>query len=397
MKRKLKEPGRDESGQALLLVVILLLVGTLIVVSLLGFMGTGLIAGQVFEKRMAELYAADAGIEDAIWKIKTKAAGLPQDEGDPPLGYSIDPVNGKEFVDEDPSEYPHPIVITYIDEATYRIESTATSTVIGSSTTIVSYLSILDFTSFIHNAITSTGTVGLQPGSTVNDGDVVYCEGDPPSEDQVVGGEIINECVVGWPEAGGLSAFYKSQVDPSDPYPDATLDLDGVDASIGPEYIEGEFDIYNSDNTEATLTLTGTLYITGKTLLGGPKEWTLDLNGNTIFVESDLTGGGASGTALWFEGNCTLIGPGAIVVVGDINFQPNMEGEDFIFVMSVEGTTNFQPQGDFTGSIAGNVEVNLQPWSTITWTEPPPDLNLPGGDDSINVIAAILTWESSVQ
>ncbi len=78
MKRKLKEPGRDESGQALLLVVILLLVGTLIVVSLLGFMGTGLIAGQVFEKRMNEVYAADAGIEDAIWKIKN---GLVPDEG----------------------------------------------------------------------------------------------------------------------------------------------------------------------------------------------------------------------------------------------------------------------------------------------------------------------------
>ncbi len=76
MKRKLKEPGRDESGQALLLVVILLLVGTLIVVSLLGFMSTGLIAGQVFEKRMAELYAADAGVEDALWNIIDKNENL---------------------------------------------------------------------------------------------------------------------------------------------------------------------------------------------------------------------------------------------------------------------------------------------------------------------------------
>jgi hypothetical protein len=61
---------RGEKGQALALVLILLLVGGLIVSSLLANMGNGLLNGRAYEKKTAELYAADAGIEDALWRIK---------------------------------------------------------------------------------------------------------------------------------------------------------------------------------------------------------------------------------------------------------------------------------------------------------------------------------------
>ena len=61
---------RDEKGQVLILVLILLLLGALIITPLLGYMSTGLKTGQVFEKKTDELYAADAGIEDAVWHIR---------------------------------------------------------------------------------------------------------------------------------------------------------------------------------------------------------------------------------------------------------------------------------------------------------------------------------------
>lgn len=73
----------------LILALILLVVGGLIIAPLLGFMSTGLIAGQVFEKKMEGLYAADAGIEDAIWKIMNDQ--IPTDE------YYLT-VNGKEVM-----------------------------------------------------------------------------------------------------------------------------------------------------------------------------------------------------------------------------------------------------------------------------------------------------------
>jgi len=69
MKIELNKLVTDEKGQAFVLALILLVVGGLIIAPLLGFMSTGLIAGQVFEKKMDGLYAADAGVEDALWKL----------------------------------------------------------------------------------------------------------------------------------------------------------------------------------------------------------------------------------------------------------------------------------------------------------------------------------------
>jgi len=89
MKTVLTKLRRDETGQAFILVLVLLVLGALIITPLLGFMSTGLIAGQANEERMAELYAADAGIEDAIWKIMNDQ--FPAEEDQP---YYLT-VNGK--------------------------------------------------------------------------------------------------------------------------------------------------------------------------------------------------------------------------------------------------------------------------------------------------------------
>jgi hypothetical protein len=66
----LRSAKREETGQAFILVLILLLVGGLIIAPLLAFMGTGLQSGQVYEQKTSELYAADAGIEDGIWQVQ---------------------------------------------------------------------------------------------------------------------------------------------------------------------------------------------------------------------------------------------------------------------------------------------------------------------------------------
>jgi hypothetical protein len=65
-----------EGGQAFILVLILLLMGGLMLPPMLSFVSTGLKAGQLIEQKTDELYAADAGIEDAIWKIIKDDASL---------------------------------------------------------------------------------------------------------------------------------------------------------------------------------------------------------------------------------------------------------------------------------------------------------------------------------
>ncbi|MBA7702872.1 hypothetical protein ES703_111647 [subsurface metagenome] len=123
-----------------------------------------------------------------------------------------------------------------------------------------------------------------------------------------------------------------------------------------------------------TVPLGGTIYVTGDLNFaqpGTPKAYTIDLDYNTIFVEGSIT---------FPSQRVSIKGSGCIIAIGDINFQPVMEANpgDFVFVCSLTGTVNFQPQGDFYGSIAGDVEVNLQPDSTINWVPPPGGLNLPG-------------------
>ncbi len=70
MKNALNKSITDEKGQALTLALILLVIGALILTPLLNFVGSGLLAGQVFEGKAFELYAADAGIENALWQIR---------------------------------------------------------------------------------------------------------------------------------------------------------------------------------------------------------------------------------------------------------------------------------------------------------------------------------------
>ena len=64
-----------EKGQALILVLVLMLIGGLITSSLLSYMSTGIKTGTVFQKKTEELYAADAGINDALWQVKSDLLG----------------------------------------------------------------------------------------------------------------------------------------------------------------------------------------------------------------------------------------------------------------------------------------------------------------------------------
>jgi hypothetical protein len=63
-------PQKGERGYVYILVLCFLVIGALMIPVLLGYMGTGLKSGQVFERKADELYATDAGVDDAIWKIK---------------------------------------------------------------------------------------------------------------------------------------------------------------------------------------------------------------------------------------------------------------------------------------------------------------------------------------
>lgn len=77
----------NEAGQSLVLVVVFLLLGALTIVPTLSFLSTALDTGTVYEDKADSIFAADAGIEDAIWQIKYDALEILYD--DPNYAYDF--------------------------------------------------------------------------------------------------------------------------------------------------------------------------------------------------------------------------------------------------------------------------------------------------------------------
>jgi hypothetical protein len=65
-----------QAGQALIIVLIFLVLGSLTLVPTLSHIMTSLKTGEIYEEHTNEIYAADAGVEDAIWQIKYDRLGV---------------------------------------------------------------------------------------------------------------------------------------------------------------------------------------------------------------------------------------------------------------------------------------------------------------------------------
>jgi len=75
LSRALKTVNREQKGQMLLIVLILLLVGALIIPPTINYAGSSLIFHRVTERKAEQLYAADSGVEDGLhWLINGKPA-----------------------------------------------------------------------------------------------------------------------------------------------------------------------------------------------------------------------------------------------------------------------------------------------------------------------------------
>jgi len=388
MKIAVKKLIRDEKGSAMVMALILLLVGGLISAPLLSHMGTGLITGEVYEKRTAELYAADAGVEDAVWRIQTNNLTFDVDNRSYPESLSV---NDKSV---DVVIYREVIVDTpCYKEYRYQILSNATGTD-GSGTKIEAYVTANvtynDYSGISNQVLTIQKNLTPQElADLINDLKKVTipcptgcteCEicgtvYDYNSDDYKNVPEECKSCVVvynypsvNWPTADFLSDWYEEKVEAENGthyYGNKAIDLGGNPLSLESLYVHGDLTINNSKDPQATLTLAGTIYVTGKVLINPTKNMVLDLGGNTIFVDS----GSVNPEALYIKGKCAVKGPGALIVRGAIYFEPNITAgtTDPVFMMSVESVSTVKPGVDFYGAIAGNVDVEPYPNTEITY------------------------------
>ncbi|MFC2045330.1 hypothetical protein ACFLUH_01460 [Chloroflexota bacterium] len=375
MRRLLKSLKNEESGQTFILVLCMLVLGSLLMVPLLNLSASSIQYHETIERNTVETYSAEAGVEYAVGKL----GNSPETYMTTPLDYNF--TTNNKTVD---------VTTEYLGNDVFIISSTA-ATDAGRSTTIESYveLSAPDFSYLPENAITSPNDIYIQPGGTVN-GDVQY-NGILDNKGVINGVESTEP--IPWPLINDAQAYYWNDVKNLVPYPVDSIDLKFT-TNIGPTYVDGPFTVNNTDKDGAILQLDGTLYVAGDLNFdqpGGSKTFMLNLNNQTIFAEGNITFPSAN-IAVW--------GNGCIIAMGTVDFHPSTSSSwnHFVFIMSINDVVNFQPNGDFTGSLAGDVMVDLQPGSSITWIEPPWDLlNIPQGDfDNGNYGGAaptIVSWQ----
>ena len=241
---------RDEKGKVLILALLVLVVGGLVLTPLLGLASTGLVAGGVYEIKTAELYAADAGVEDGMWKImNSEAAGLPaipcgDQPWEDPFEYDISDINGKNV---------H-VSIEYLGEGVFRITSTASGD--DSDTTVLSY---------VHGVYEEAG---IEYDYPAYDGEIM----DEVGGDTVVYGE------------GDLTVTGNIQ-DSATVYVEGNLDVGGnIEGDSVQVYVKGDLVMSGFGNIEDTaiVCVAGDLYI------GHCSE-----DGVEVYVEGNLIGVGS--------------------------------------------------------------------------------------------------------
>ncbi|HEY41792.1 MAG TPA: hypothetical protein G4O18_08045 [Dehalococcoidia bacterium] len=79
---------KGEEGVTLLIVLLMMTVGSLLIVPTLSFISTSIQTGEVFEEKVEALYAAEAGVEDALWRMaNNKPSSFP-------YSYELTDING---------------------------------------------------------------------------------------------------------------------------------------------------------------------------------------------------------------------------------------------------------------------------------------------------------------
>jgi hypothetical protein len=309
----LKRILKKEAGQALPMALILLVLGGLLVVPTLAFMTTNLNANRIIEVKTSGIYAADAGIQDAIWK----------------LGNDIDPFPGG-ITSYDLAETINGMTVTVekqvLDGDLYTLKSTARLNGQVKAVIVAQALAGSDYAWLFEHAITSSGSVTTKSSDVIYGG--ILFEDSYDYNADVRTGDI-EQGTVTLPTEAQLSPFYWKDVkdlDPygeSNPYPSGSFSVSGGTPSdpvtIPSLYRDGDLSITGNGYGR----LSGTIYVDGKFSVDD-KNSIIDLNGKTIYATYYEPDTCYTKNAVYFKPGCTVYGPGCIIGVGSVDFQPNL-------------------------------------------------------------------------
>ncbi len=344
----LKRILKNERGQALPMALILLVLGGFLVVPTLALTTTNLNANRIVHQNALELYAADAGVADALWRLNN--AGLK-----PPAQWQLsEQLNGGT------------VNVTLSQESAKLYKIVSTATLPGGSTTIEALVMLGGNPWFFDNAITSANDVTIQPNSTIQ-GKVIYYN-------KIVNKGTVNPAPIKdltvrdrWPVPAEVDTFFKNLVSNApDPGPTITIPSGTSEVNpflLGPANRSGDLNITGN----GWVKLNGTVYVSGNLTINpsGGKDINLNLNTKTLFAKGFID----------MNPGVNFRGKACLVALGNVNFAPKSVGatiNDYVFIMSVSGTVQTNPGGEFYGSVAG-WNVDYWPKATLRHTTPPSD------------------------
>ncbi|GEM_PF-931778 len=402
---------KKESGYVLITALVVLAMGAILISPLVSLMVIGLNAGQVVEEKTDMLYAADAGVENAILIIKNLPDSVPEgklngldddDDGTDDYEFTLSSVNGSAVdVTIEYHSYEEGTEVLYIVNAV--ADNTELKVVVTKTGDDLETSSVL-----FNNAITTLGGGITVSGGAVIIGDVFSngiltvsadIDGDVYSEDDIImnwggsitgdaytKGDIIQPNYAGDLIAGDNNAEAENQ-DPSaltqdeiDTILDDTLNTtDFTPVAAGPvtrpgnwvlkywpipdsiypnaEHISGNMTI----NTGTSITFSNSVHVDGNLRISssdctitfnGPVVTEGDItlqNGNIIFNDSVYAGGDLS-----LGGSATAEFNDDVNVVGDLDL--GSDG-DVSFGGTIYVGGDFQSSGDREINISGDVYI----------------------------------------
>ena len=335
----------DEKGAALILALILLLIGGLISAALLNHMGSGILVGEVHERRTAELYSADAGVEDAIWKLQQgEVAACPAQPIEPPFNINVNGKNVTVYIEYD------------VDVGMYKITSVAITNgdggggvaAIDSSTTVEVYVEAMAF-DLLGGALVSMSSIDFSKDCVVA-GDVYYVGEITGSDYTHTEGEELQVPLSTFPTQEQNEAFAQQFKDEAllEGTHTGTMTID-TDTTLGPRYISGDLYI----EMGVTVTLAGTIYVEGS--ITAKKDSAFTGSGSIVAVEDitleKLPDYGIEGDSIIMSLN------------GDIIFKKEATIEALVYAPN--GSVNVDKQLTVEGSIiAGYIDIKKDAYLT---------------------------------
>jgi len=225
-----------ERGQAFLMVLVMLVMGSLLVVPGLTLASTSLKYHRVVEENILETYAADCGVQYALCELGNNLGAF-----------------GPEFLPSEVNDRAVTVTVEDLGEQGCKVTSTATSDS-GSSTTIEAYVVLRPY------AIVSTDADATSTfrHDTVVNGDVYYAGELDIIDRAVVNGEITQ----GHPFDIGIDPEEYEAEAVSGGTHDGDLIINSSQ-DLGPLYITGELTI-GEKGEEVNVTLGGTVYVKKK-------------------------------------------------------------------------------------------------------------------------------------